>query len=324
MNLPSIKPDWEKAWALVKKQKRILIAGHIRPDGDAIGSMLALGLFLREQGKTVDIVVDGGLPASFEFLKGSETIGNTPQSGSWDLFISVDSSDESRTGESGVYGREHSKTVLNIDHHITNTFFGDVQLVLPTAVSTTEILYRWLREIGAVITMPIAQALLTGLLTDTQGFRTDNVTAKTLTIAESLMSYGVSLSMILRNTLNLRTYDTVLLWQKVLPRVQLEGRIISATVRQRDWESLGITPGNDGGLVNFLRQVKEARIAVIFFEVEPNEIKIELRCDAEYDVSSVAFSLGGGGHQQASGATLTCSLEKAIARVMPLLHTAAE
>ena len=321
---PSMSPDWEKAWALVAGEKRILIACHIQPDGDAIGSMLGLGLCLREQGKTVDMVVDGGLPPGFAFLTGAETIDNTPTSGEWDVFISVDTSDEARTGASGAYGRAHSRRLLNLDHHITNDGYGDAQLLLTTAVSATEIVYRWLHTIGVTLSAPVAQALLTGLVTDTQGFRTDNVKAETLSIAQDLMKSGASLSRTMRHTLNQRSFATIRLWQRVLPGVELEGRVIFATLRQDDWQAVGATPGKDGGLVNLLRQVKEARIAVVFVEVNPKEIKIELRCDAECDVSSVAHSLGGGGHRQASGATIQGNLAEAKARVLPLLHAAAE
>ena len=316
--------DWHKAWALVAGSQRILIACHIRPDGDAIGSLLGLGLHLTERGKSVDMVVDGGRPSGFQFLDGADQIRNTPTSGEWDLFISVDSSDEARTGASGAYGREHSAKVLNIDHHITNLNFGDVQLVLTSAVSTTEIIYRWLRAADAEISTPVAQALLTGLVTDTQGFRTDNVGASALAIAQELMNCGADLGLIIRNTLNQRSYHSIRLWQRVLPRVELDRSVISATIQLADWQSLGISSEVDGGLVTFLRQVREAKIAVVFFEIKPKEIKIELRCDVGYGVSAVALALGGGGHQQASGATLHCDLAEAKARVLPLLHAAVE
>ena len=318
-----MSPDWEGAWALVAGEKRILIACHVQPDGDAIGSMLGLGLCLREHGKTVDMAVDGGLPPGFAFLTSAETISNTPTSGEWDLFISVDSSDEERTGASGVYGRAHSRRVLNLDHHITNDGFGDAQLILTTAVSATEIVYRWLRAVGVALSTPVAQALLTGLVTDTQGFRTDNVNAETLSIAQDLINCGASLSRTMRHTLNQRSFATIRLWQRVLPGVELDGRVISATVLKANWQAVGVAPGKDGGLVGLLRQVKEAAIAVVFVEVNPEEIKVELRCDAGCDVWFVAHSLGGGGHRQASGATIQCNLAEAKARVLPLLHAAA-
>ena len=316
--------DWRNASALIKQSKSILISSHLNPDGDAIGSMLALSLYLRQQGKQVDVVVDGGLPPSFQFLVGSETVGDAPKTGSWDLFISLDSSDESRTGDSGIYGRAKSRKVLNIDHHITNTYFGDVQLVNPTAVSTTEIIYRWLTWQEAKITTPVAQALLTGLITDTQGFRTDNVTSETLFIAEQLMKLGASLTLIIKHTLNRRSYSSILLWQRVFPEIQLIDSIIYVSIRQNDWIETGLPPNNDSGLVNFLIQVNEAKIAALFSEIAVNEIKVEFRSVAGYDVAVVASQLGGGGHRQASGATLYCSLDEAIARVVPLLRSAAE
>ena len=323
MNPSAVVPHWPAATQLIQQSGRILIASHLHPDGDAIGSMLALGLYLRQCGKEVDLAVDGGIPMSLSFLEGSASIGDAPKDGNWDLFISVDSSDEARTGVSGIFGREHSSKVLNVDHHTTNTQFGDVQLVIPTAVSTTEIIFLWLREMNAQITKDTAQALLTGLTTDTQGFRTDNVTAETLSIAKQLMERGASLSLIYQQTLNSRSYASVLLWQRVIPAIQLQDGVIFTRIRQIDWQETSIPPNHDGGLVNYLIQVNEAKIAALFSEISANEIKIELRSVSGCDVAQIASSLGGGGHQQASGCTLSCSIEEAINQVIPLLRSEA-
>ena len=324
MNSYTDSLDWCNASTLINQSRSILISSHVNPDGDAIGSMLALSLCLRQLGKQVDVVVDGGLPPSFRFLVGSETIGDTPVTGSWDLFVSLDSSDEPRTGDSGRYGRANSSKVLNIDHHVTNTYFGDVQLVNTTAVSTTEVIYRWFAWQEIEITIPVAQALLTGLTTDTQGFRTDNVTSETLYIAEQLMKIGASLTLIIKQTLNRRSYSSVLLWQRVFPKIQLVDSVIYVSIRQSDWTETGLPPNNDSGLVNFLIQVNEAKIAALFSEIAVNEIKVEFRSVAGYDVATLASQMGGGGHRQASGATLYCNLDEAIARVVPLLCSTAE
>ena len=324
MNLSTVAPNWRAATQAIQQSERVLIASHIHPDGDAIGSMLALGLYLRQQGKDVDLAVDGGLPNHLSFLEGSAAISDMPKPGNWDLFISVDSSDEARTGNSGALGRASAAKVLNIDHHTTNTQFGDVQLVIPAAVSTTEIIYLWLQEINAHFTQPIAQALLTGLTTDTQGYRTDNVTAETLTIAKHLMELGASLSLIFQQTLNTRSYASVLLWQRVMPAIQLQDGVIYTRIRHVDWQESGIAPNQDGGLVNYLLQVNEAKIAALFSEISAGEIKIEFRSVSGYDVAQIASSLGGGGHQQASGTTLHCSIEEAIDQVIPLLRAEAE
>src|SRR5690606_489941 len=124
------------------------------------------------------------------------------KSGEWDLMISVDASDEERTGQVGVYGRGHSQKVINLDHHATNTMFGDIYLVMPTAVSATEVVFHWLNHIGHAITIEVAVPLLTGLVTDTLGFRTSNVTSDTLGIAMKLMAVGASLHEITARTLD--------------------------------------------------------------------------------------------------------------------------
>ncbi len=188
------RTDWAAASQAVEAAQSILVATHISPDGDAIGSLLGLGNALRLRGSNVTCVVDGGLPGTFRFLPGASDVRDTPTTGQWDLMISVDSSDEERTGESGVYGRAHSARVINLDHHITNTFFGDIFLVMPSAVSATEVVYHWLREWQQPLALDIAVPLLTGLVTDTIGFRTSNVTANTLRVAVELMEAGAPLA----------------------------------------------------------------------------------------------------------------------------------
>ncbi len=317
-------PDWQATWELIKRADRTLIVSHEQPDGDAIGSILGLGLAMREAGKFVELAVDGGLPSQYSFLSGSETIGKPPSSGDWDLLITLDCSDERRSGASGIYGREHSQSTLNIDHHVTNLGYAQQQLLMPEAVSTTEIIYRFLLAVGIPISDQVAQALLTGIITDTLGFRTDNVVTETLAIAQDLMGYGASLNTIMQNTLNQRPFSSLQLWQRVLKHVQLKRRLIWASIPCSDWQVAGVTPGSDGGLVGLLRQIKEASIAAVFIETKPNETEISLRCDFGYDVSALARTLGGGGHQQASGATIQASLDRAIEQVLPMLQDAAD
>ncbi|MBI5670432.1 MAG: bifunctional oligoribonuclease/PAP phosphatase NrnA [Chloroflexi bacterium] len=319
----TFQAQWAEASAAVEAAQKILIVTHVNPDGDAIGSMLALALALREQGKQVTTAVDGGVPDFLGYLKDSGKVIGRLKRGHFDLMVSVDASDEERTGIAGAFGRRRSQRVINLDHHPTNTGFGDIHLVLPEAVSATEVVYEWLSRMGHPLSQPIATALLTGLVTDTMGFRTSNVTATTLGIAQQLMQAGASLTEVTARALVARSYSTIELWKRVLPLVRLEDRIISGVVAQADLAAVGLVDVTDGGLVSLLASVQEAVIAVVFKETREHRVEISLRSKPGYDVGTVALSLGGGGHTQAAGATIDGPLEAAIARVMPLLRVAA-
>lgn len=319
------KFDWESAAQLVENSESILVVTHVSPDGDAIGSLLGMGNALRQLGKKVDVAVDEGVPDFVEFLPGADTVKPKLTVGEWDLMISVDASDEVRTGKVGAFGRERSKKVINLDHHATNTLFGDEQLVLSNAVSATEVIYRWLDAIDFPFTPEVSTPLLTGLVTDTLGFRTSNVTSDTLSIAQSLMECGASLTEVTERTLDTKSYLVVNLWKTALASAELyEGGVIAANVTQEDIKRAGLREVTDGGLVGFLVKVNEAMIAVVFKELADGKVEISLRSKPGFDVSEVAFGLGGGGHKQASGATIDGPLEEARKRVLALLIAAAK
>lgn len=317
-------PDWTGASAALTRAERILVVTHLEPDGDAIGSLLGLAYGLRSLGKDVTAAVDGGVPAFLGFLPGAGEVRSKLDEGSWDLLISTDASDESRSGEVGRYGMSNSRTVVNLDHHATNTYFGDIHLVAPEAVSATELVYLWWKHLGVTFDSAVAQALLLGLVTDTLGFRTSNVNAGTLKIAQELMSAGASLTEITARTLDRRTYAELNLWKHALPSVEMAGQVLHATVRQNDLIALGLEDATDVGLVSFLIQVEEAMIAVVFKEKSEDEIKISMRSKRGFDVAQVALMLGGGGHAQASGATVRGALEDVRERVLDLLQQAVQ
>ncbi|MFN8376139.1 MAG: DHH family phosphoesterase [Anaerolineae bacterium] len=203
--------QWKEAVEAVNNAASILIVTHVSPDGDAIGSMLGLANALRERGKSVVTAVDGGSPQVFQFLQNSNLIATKLETGTWDLMISVDASDEPRTGLVGAYGRAHCKTVINLDHHETNTNFGDIFLVMPQAVSATEIVFYWLRELQHPLSREVAMALLTGLVTDTISFRTSNVQASTMIVAQQLMEAGAPLHEITQRVLESKPFSSIAL-----------------------------------------------------------------------------------------------------------------
>jgi bifunctional oligoribonuclease and PAP phosphatase NrnA len=319
-----IKPaEWQKATEAIQNAQTILIVTHISPDGDAIGSALGLANALMQMGKQVTVADDDGVPDYLRFLPHADSVVTALSEGAaWDVMISTDASDEQRTAEAGSYGRSNSKIVINIDHHVTNTYFGDIHLVVPSAVSATEIVFDWWEYIGIEWNYAIAMPLLTGLVTDTLGFRISSVTPRTLEVAQALMQQGASLPEAMARTLESRSWKEVTLWQRVLPRVVLHGQIVEAVITPADIEATGLNDMGDAGLVGFLRTIDEVVISVVFKQMSDNEIILSMRSKPGYDVAAVAFALGGGGHKQASGATVHGTLEAVRAKVLPMLQAA--
>lgn len=320
----TIKTEWDKATQAIRDAKTVLVVSHVSPDGDAVGSLLGASNMLKDMGKTVTAVLDDGVPDFLTFLPNADNVITELKEGDWDVMLSVDASDDERTGKAGVYGREHSKIVINLDHHPTNTFFGDIHLVLPTAVSATEIIFHWIETMADYQpSVDVAKPLLTGLVTDTIGFRTSNVTAETLTVATKLMQIGASLTEITQRTLGNRSINAIYLWADAFSTVELhQGGVLAANITQQALKKAGYGELTDAGLVGFLNGVKEAMIAVVFKEVSENSVELSLRCKPGFDVSAVALAFGGGGHKQAAGATVAGSLEEVRKQVIPKLQEA--
>lgn len=314
------EPQWQAAADAIDAAQSILVVSHIAPDGDAIGSLLGIAGSLRARGKDVSAAIDDGVPAELRFVPGSESIQSTMSAGKFDLLIAVDSSDLSRIGDAGAYGLAHSKRAINLDHHPTNTRYGDLHLIIPEAVAAVEIVYDFLAFMGCEISSDVAIALLTGLVTDTQGFRISATNSRTLAIAQDLMQRGASLPQIMANTLNSRPYQEVELWKLALPSVRLERGLISATIRQCDIKRAGLESVADGGLVSYLVNVVQAKVSVVFKELPDNQVEVGFRAKPGYDVASLALQLGGGGHTLASGCTVTGTLQQAQDTVLPLAH----
>lgn len=312
------EPQWQAAAEAIARAKSILLVSHIAPDGDAVGSLLGLAGPLRSMGKSITAAIDDGVPSDLRFIPDSDKIAPRVDKGEFDLLITLDSSDLERIGRAGAYGMTHSRQVINLDHHPTNTRFGDIYLIAPDAVAAVEIVYDFLAYLGEEISPSTAYALLTGLVTDTQGFRISATNSRTLSIAQDLMSRGAPLSQIMSRTLNRRTYKEVELWKLVLPSVQLRGGLIFATIRQNDLRQVGLDKAGDGGLVSYLVTVDQAKVSIVFKELPEEKVEIGFRAKPGFDVASLALQLGGGGHTLASGCTIEGSLQRAHDLVLPL------
>jgi len=209
---------------------KIVIASHVRPDGDAIGSLLGLGLALQEAGKSVEMVLNDGVPGSFKFLEGSGLV-KKEASGGHDTFITVDCADFKRTGK--IF-ENFGQPDINIDHHKTNENFGKINLIEADEVATAAILTNYIPVWGFKITKPVAAALLTGIITDTLGFRTSNTTPEALRQAATLMEACVNLPEIYMQSLVRKTYPAAKYWGAGLSSLETKDGIVWATLTLAD------------------------------------------------------------------------------------------
>ena len=317
--------DWSKAGALVSGAHHVLVVTHVAPDGDAIGSLMGLVNALREQGKEVIAAVDEGVPSDLLFVPGAESVLPALDSVTVDLMIAVDCGDESRMGKVGQAGRRCGVPLINLDHHRTNTLFGDANLVDVATSAAAEGVLDWLDHMGVAITPAVAMCLLTGIVTDTLCFRTDMVTEATLGKAQRLMNRGASLSEIVQRTVSHRSYAGLRLWSQVMPTIQLDHHVVWATITRAMYEASGYTGSDDAGLVSTLVTADEAYISIVFREKPDGAIEIGMRAVPGFDTSEVAVALGGGGHRLASGATVRGeTLDALVPRVVAMLRAAVD
>jgi phosphoesterase RecJ-like protein len=298
--------------AKINASQTFLIVSHVRPDADAVGSVLGVGLALRHAGKSVQMVLQDGV-TKYSHLPGSDTITSSPR-GSVDMIIVVDCSDPDRVGKVLA---DHGQPDLVVDHHKTNLNFGKINIVEPDQVATAAILLDHMPNWGMEITPDVAECLLAGIVGDTIGFRTPNVDAEVMRKASQLMTLGADLSSVYREELVAKPFRAVRYWGKGLNRIQKDGGLVWTSLTLADREAAEYPLNDDADLVNVLSSVREAEIALIFVEQEDRKVKISWRARPGFDVSKIAFDFGGGGHAAAAGADVSGSLNEVIERTIP-------
>lgn len=288
-----------EARARIASASTVVIVTHVSPDGDAVGSLLGLGWALRNAGKQATLVCEDGVPDVYSFLPGADQVVKRIV-GPFDLAAAVDCADAERMGAPGLaLGRAPD---LNIDHHVTNTHFARLNFVAAEAASTSEIILHALEPLGLALDQNVAECLLTGLVTDTIGFSTPNVTPKTLTSAQTLMRAGADLSRLYALSLNTRSFHSARLWAEGLIRLEQNDGIVWTAIPLEARKASGYQGSGDADLANFLGTIRGARVAIVIGERKPGEIKVSWRSNSGLDVSALAEAFGGGGHAAAAGA----------------------
>jgi bifunctional oligoribonuclease and PAP phosphatase NrnA len=291
--------------------QNILLLSHIRPDGDAIGSILGLGLSLQKIGKNVEMVLADGISNRHRFLPGSREI-KRKVSKNFDISVVLDASDVRRTGGLAK-DRLHD---INIDHHVTNENFARINLVDPHASATAEILAEYMPEWGLLIDQDVATALLTGIIVDTIGFRTSNIRPKTLQLSARLMENGANLPELYQLSLVQKSIAAVRYWSPGLAKIQVEDGLLWTTLTLCDRENASYPLNDDADLVNLLTTIENIKISLLFVEQKNGTVKISWRAQPGIDVSQLATQFGGGGHPAAAGADIPGTLGEVKAKVL--------
>jgi phosphoesterase RecJ-like protein len=291
----------------LRAAQKILITSHVRPDGDAVGSLLGLGLALQNAGKSVQMVLADGIPSSFRYLEGSDKVRKEPDR-DFDTFITVDCADFKRLGK---LFQNFSPPDINIDHHITNERFGALNLIEGEEVATAAILTNYLPIWGYEITQPIAAALLTGIITDTLGFRTSNITPEALRQSAALMETGVNMSELYMRGLVRRSFSSARYWGVGLSKLASSDGIVWTTLSLADRKASGYDGNDDADLINMISAIDGHKVGMVFVEQHDNHVKISWRAmEQGVDVSPVAKHFGGGGHAAAAGADIPGTLSE--------------
>ncbi|MBN1265100.1 MAG: bifunctional oligoribonuclease/PAP phosphatase NrnA [Anaerolineales bacterium] len=308
-----MKTDFQELNSLINTAGTIVVVSHLRPDGDAVGSLLSLTLSLLAAGKKTFPVLVDGLPQRFSFLPGADLVQKQLPA-SWDLLICVDCSDFERTG----LGNEvlQKNPIVNIDHHPTNTTFGNINYIVPAAAAAVEIVYDVIRTLHLPEDLGVRNNLMAGLLADTIGFRTSNVHAGSLRMAADLLDQGAELSKLYEQVLNQRTFAAAKYWGLGLENIQQRGNLVWTSLSLTDMQASGYREHDDADLINFLSTIEDTMVTLLFIEQPGGKVKISWRARDGIDIAVLAERFGGGGHKPAAGAMLEGSLPEVQEEVL--------
>jgi len=301
----ALKIDFQKARNLIEQHRNVLIVSHEYTDGDDLGSVLALGQVLQGWGKQVFMIAKGGVPDSLLFLPGQNEVMEhlTPEIiADCDLLVTCGCGDISRLGLALLDAWQ--KPILNIDHHHDTKMFGTINVWDETAAANCELLYLMFLEWGVEITKPIALALLTGIFTDTGGFRHANVTAQTLEVAAELLRKGAKLDLVSRFTFFQKDLPKLRAWAVAIENARFdpERGIVYTVITEEDLRKVSAEEDDLEGIVELLNTVPEAKYSMLLKQ-RGDEVKGSLRSEVYkgVDVSEIARTFGGGGHKLAAG-----------------------
>ena len=303
----------------IKKRDDFLLVGHSIPDGDCIGSLMALYWGLLSLGKKVRVLLQDPVPAIYRFLPGTEAVLRPAQiKESFHNVIFLDCSDEERIGDKALGVLAGRKRTINIDHHHSNIEFGNLNYVDAKASSAAELVYELLLRLKVEIDADMANALYIGIVQDTGGFQHNSTTSKTFKIAAALMDQGVDLDLVKLNLFESKSKEEVMLLCLALQSINFssDGKIAWMTMNYDDIKAIGALEICPEGIINYSLTIKGVEVGILFRELSPGLIKVGFRSRGDVDVAAIAAQFGGGGHRRAAGAQQNGTMEEAERHVI--------
>lgn len=291
----------------IKKSNSILLFTHESPDGDAIGSVLAFYHYLISINETVDMVILD-VPKIFNFLPSIDKVVDTTDK-IYDLGIVVDCATRERIGQKeDLFSR--CKTTVCIDHHVSNTNYCDLNLIEGNASSCCQVIYYLFKEWNVSINKEICEAIITGVLTDTNGFRINNVDTKTYMLASEIMEAGINIHSIYDRVLCKKSISQYELMKIAMDRLEFlcDGKIAFTYILKEDFDNVGASKGEHEGIVDIGRNINGVEVSI--FIREDDGFTVSLRSTGVVDVNKIAASIGGGGHFMASGGKMHCDFKE--------------
>ena len=322
-------PDRQAFHEFIARHSRLLLTTHVNPDGDGLGSEVAVALWLRALGKQVRVLNDSPVPAAYGFLTRHAAIevfdpGSADQAfDEADALIVLDVSNRQRIGRLAPLLDRHLVPIAVVDHHVTHAQgFGQVNVIEPEASATGEIVYGLIRESGRDLDPELAEALYVALMTDTGSFRFSNTDSHAHRMAADLLTHGLDPQRIHAQVHAHASAARLRFFGEVLAALELleDGRIAVLDASPEQFQKYGLVGADTEGLVDMPRNIAEVEAVVLFSEVEPGKVKVSMRSTGRISVDRLASSLGGGGHPHAAGVALRGTRAAARERILPELH----
>ncbi|MGH8047044.1 MAG: DHH family phosphoesterase [Chthoniobacterales bacterium] len=313
---------FEEIARALEPAKTVLVASHLRPDGDALGSTIAFALWLKSIGKEVTAWNEDGMLDKFRYLPCADIVSQPEGTGrKFDAFVALDTSVKNRLG-TVLAAIEEPAVFVNMDHHVSNGKFAALNYIDATSPATGEIVFEFLQSVGATITPEIADNLFAAISTDTGSFQYPNTTARTFRVAAALIEAGVNVGKLSQAMYDSQPRRRLELLRHALNEAKFccDGKVASFSLTQADVVRLGVMPEDNEGIIDHLRSVDSVVAAVFFEELEDGKVRVSSRSkDRRVDVCKVCAVFGGGGHALAAGARMTGPISEAREKFLKIL-----
>jgi phosphoesterase RecJ-like protein len=312
----------------IRASRHILIASHAEPDGDSVGSLVALGLALTKLDKRITMYNPSPIPAVYRFLPGADQIVRQIQTpDTYELALVLDCGDLDRIGKTGAEV-DKIPILINIDHHVSNTGFGRLQLIDTTACATAEIVYRLIEALEIPFDKAIATSIYTGILTDTGSFRFSNTNQAAFAISQAMTDAGVEPHNVAQRVFGTYSLGRIKLLNMALNSIEISdnGKLSMMTVTRSMLNTTGTNTEDLDGMINYARRIEDVKVAALIHEIKNgagkftnmNRYHVSLRSDSSVDVARIAEKFGGGGHASAAGFQIESTLVALKTKIIEL------